>query len=101
MAKKLNAGYLRALQVAKEKSGKDRGAASWLANYLKVDRQLLFYWSKVGFPLQYVDQVARLVGVHPDKISKTTVEFPTDAWKEAPKWLADQGKVIPPAARRK
>jgi hypothetical protein len=90
--------YRRALEAAKQASGKDRGAASWLARHLGVDRQTLFYWSNNGFPPGKVDAVAKLIGIDPTEIRMTTVEIPISAWKSicerVPKRLTSQATIL-------
>lgn len=79
----LNAGYLRAMEMAKQISGKDRGAASWLAVELKTSRQLLFHWSKIGFPDDVVPLVCRVTGLKPDQVRSISIDVPPDTWKRA------------------
>ena len=89
--------YRRALEAAKQASGKDRGAASWLAKHLGVDRQTLFYWSHAGFPPGKVDAVAELLGTNPANIRLKTVLIPEAVWDELckrnPKRLIDQAII--------
>lgn len=93
----LNETYRRALEVAKQKSGKDRGAAAWLARYLGVERQLLFYWSRTGFPDEYVPAVAKLAQLDPDDVTTITIDMPKSAWPrfcdKKPKSLINQAVV--------
>jgi hypothetical protein len=89
--------YRRALEAAKEKSGKDRGAASWLANYLGISKQLLFHWRLSGFPDEYVPALAKLSELDPDDMATVTVSMPKSTWKRIterlPKSLINQAVV--------
>ena len=93
----LNETYRRALEVAKVKSGKERGAAAWLAAYLGVSRQLLFYWRTAGFPDEYVPAVAKLAQLDPDDVTTITIDMPKSAWprfcEKKPKSLINQAVV--------
>lgn len=79
--KRLNAGYLRALAAAKQISGKDHGAASWLADELGTTRMLLFHWSKFGFPAHVIPTVCRVTGLPADDVTTVTVEMPESVWQ--------------------
>ena len=91
--KSLNEHYLRALAVAVERTGKDRGAASWLARELGISRQLLLKYSKTGFPLVLVSDVAKIIGAHPNDILMLNIDIPFNAWRDVPKSIADQATI--------
>ena len=89
----LNETYRRAIEIAKVKSGKDRGAAAWLAEYLGISRQLLFSWRYSGFPDYLALKVAKLAEANPKKLRNVTVDMPEDSWESTcdrlPNWLID------------
>ena len=102
----LNETYRRVLEIATQKrrelglakpQGKDHGAAAWLARYLGTSRQLLFYWSRTGFPEEYIPKVAKLAQIEIKKLRTKTIDLPEDTWEayieRLPKSLINQAVV--------
>lgn len=96
-AKTLDQGYERALKAIEKKLGRERGAASWLANKLGISRQRLFLYSRSGFPREYEAKVSKLSGLPEGFVKSDTIVLRTPrlAWDLlAPKELKDQSTIM-------
>ena len=62
--------YDRVIAAVQAKTGKERGAASWLADHIGVSRQLVdTFRRRGGFPEKYVSNICRVTGLPRDQVS--------------------------------
>ncbi len=67
----------------REHDGSAYGARIAFANMLGVSRQTLDNWgNRSGFPVQYIDLIAKITGLRADEIrpKSVIVELPIDLW---------------------